>query len=145
MRRKFRLATVLRARKAQEDAARSAVSRARGQAAAAQLRHYEQERALAARQPAEGASATAYVAAQASLQGLAADVAAAAALSQQAEASVQHSVDALADAAARHQSVRTLADRHAEAVRAGELAANQRVIDEIASTNRRAGTQDGPR
>ncbi|MBI1758588.1 MAG: flagellar FliJ family protein [Actinobacteria bacterium] len=145
MSRKFRLASVLRARKAQEDAARTAVRRARASAEAAQERHRDHEQALATRRLPSGASAAAYVAAQASLHALAADVAAAAALSEEATYAVQERMAALTDAAARHRSVRKLAERHADTVRDADTAASQRAIDEMATEGHRRIAGDGAR
>jgi flagellar export protein FliJ len=145
MSRIFRLASVLRARKAQEDAARTAVHHAHRGAEQARDQHRSQEQALAARRPANGVSGAAYVASQAGLRSLAADVAAAAALSLEAAEVVQQQLAALSDAAARHRSVRKLAERHAETLRNADAASNQRAMDEIAADGRRRIAGEGSR
>jgi flagellar protein FliJ len=139
MTRRFRLATVLRARQAQEKVAKAAVLRARAAAAAATERHAEQESALAARPTVDGGAATWYVAALAARQALAGEVSAAAGLAERTAEQLAEQTTELIDAAIRRRSMETLADRHAAAVQEAELAAGQRVLDEVATNRRPTG------
>jgi flagellar export protein FliJ len=133
---RFRLAGVLRARQLQEDAARGAVMHARAEAAKTIAEVTRRERALAGTAPPSGVTALAFVAAQAARRSMAAELAAAVAASQQAHAAIDERVSDYTAASIRRRGVEKLGERHATAVRAAEDAAQQRELDDLASTAR---------
>jgi flagellar biosynthesis chaperone FliJ len=137
MTRRFRLASVLRARQAQEKVAKAAVVRARAAAAASSERRAERERALTARPTVDGGPAAWYIAALAARQALAGELSAADRRTEEAAEQVTERITELTDAAIRRRSMETLADRHAAAAQHAELAASQRVLDEVAGATRR--------
>ncbi|BFU42119.1 hypothetical protein [Krasilnikovia sp. MM14-A1004] len=134
MNRLFRLAPVLRARKAQEDAARGAVIQSRAEIREAQAlvkrRHLELTGADA---PTEG-TARAMVASLVARQSLAASLSDAHRMVAEAEEATEEKVEELANAAKRRRAVEMLAERHAEAVRRHDLATDQQNLDELAVT-----------
>ncbi|GAA0418604.1 hypothetical protein Aca07nite_05950 [Actinoplanes capillaceus] len=134
MNRLFRLAPVLRARKAQEDAARGAViqSRADVRDAEAMVRRRKLE-LVGADAPSEG-SARAMVAALVARQSLAAGLFDAQRMVTAAEEIEQERLAALADAAKRRRAVEMMGDRHAAMVKAHDLRTDQAVLDELAVT-----------
>jgi hypothetical protein len=136
MERRFRLAAVLRARLVQEQVARGAVVRARADARAAADRCAAREQALTDHPTVDGGPAAWYMAALAARQALAGEMFAAGRLAEQAAERVVERAADLTGAAIRRRSVEALADRHAAAVQHAELAAGQRVVDEIAATRR---------
>jgi flagellar protein FliJ len=132
----FRLGPVLRARKAQEDAARGAVVRSRAEIRdAQQLLRRRQLELAGADAPTEG-TARAMVASMVARQALAAGVSGAHELVAGAEEATREKVGELADAAKRRRAVELMAERHAETVRVGDLAADQRNLDELAVTTK---------
>lgn len=136
MNRRFKLGPVLRARQAQEDLSRSAVIQARVEAeSAAALVKRRQLDLAGADAPNEG-TARAMVASMVARQSLAAGLAAASQLVTDAEDIVAARNADLADAAKRRRAVELLGERHAEAVRVSDLAADQRNLDELAVTSR---------
>jgi flagellar export protein FliJ len=139
----FRLGPVLRARKAQEDVARGAVSQSRAEVrdAAALVRRRQLELA-GADAPSEG-TARAMVASMVARQSLAACLSGAHQLVTDAEEQTRERVAELADAAKRHRAVETLAERHAETVRAHDLAVDQANIDELAVTAKQRAAARG--
>lgn len=137
MTRKFRLASVLRARRAQEDMAKGEVVRARAAAEAAVQRRAHSERALAVRGRPDSGTSRAYAAALSARQALAGELALAVRLADDADRAVRGKVDGLTEAAVRRRTMEKLADRHAEAVERADAEAGQQLIDEIASTRRR--------
>jgi flagellar protein FliJ len=142
MDRRFRLAAVLRARLVQEKVAKGAVIWARADAQAAIERHAAREHALTDRPTVDGGLAAWYVAALSARQALAGEMFAAGRLAEQAAERVVERTTELTAAAVRRRSVESLADRHAAAVQQAELAAGQRVIDEVAATRRATGGTD---
>ncbi|RZU50459.1 hypothetical protein EV385_2231 [Krasilnikovia cinnamomea] len=134
MNRFFRLAPVLRARKAQEDVARGAVLQSQAEIRHAQAlvkrRHLELTGSDA---PTEG-TARAMVASLVARQSLAAGLFDAHRMVAEAEEATQEKMDELADAAKRRRAVELLAERHAEAVRRHDLALDQQNLDELAVT-----------
>ncbi|GGN15391.1 hypothetical protein FHR83_004737 [Actinoplanes campanulatus] len=134
MNRLFRLAPVLRARKAQEDAARGAViqSRADVRDAEAMVRRRRLE-LVGADAPSEG-SARAMVAALVARQSLASGLFDAQRMVTAAEEIEQERLAALADAAKRRRAVEMMGDRHAAMVKAHDLRTDQAVLDELAVT-----------
>jgi flagellar export protein FliJ len=132
----FRLAPVLRARKAQEDAAHGALNQSR-----AEIRHAQalvKRRRLdlvGADAPSEG-SARAMVASLVARQSLAASLSGAQRMVTDAEDVEQERLAALAEAAKRRRAVEMLSERHAEAVRAHDLKVDQRALDDLAITTK---------
>lgn len=143
MNRLFRLGPVLRARKAQEDAARGAVvqSRAEERDAAALVKRRQFDLA-GADAPTEG-TARAMVASLVARQSLAASLSGAHQLVTDAEEVTRERVTELADAAKRRRAVEMMAERHAEAVRVHELAVDQANLDELAVTSRQRAAARG--
>ena len=136
MNRMFRLGPVLRARKAQEDAARGAVIQSRREIRDAQA--LAKRRALdltGAEAPTEG-TARAMVASMVARQSLAAGLSGAHRMVTDAEEVTREKTAQLADAAKRRRVVEMLAERHAETVRRHDLAADQAAIDELAVTTK---------
>jgi flagellar FliJ protein len=132
----FRLSPVLRARKAQEDAARGAVT-----ASHVEIRHAQalvKRRALhlaGADAPTEG-TARAMVASLAARQSLAASLSGAHQLVADAEEQTREKIAELADAAKRRRAVEMMAERHAETVRVLGLKTEQTDLDELAVTSK---------
>lgn len=143
MNRMFRLGPVLRARKAQEDAARGAVvqSRADVRDAAALVKRRQLDLA-GADAPSEG-TARAMVASLVARQSLAASLSGAHRMVVDAEEVTRERVAELADAAKRRRAVELMAERHAEAVRVHDLATDQASIDELAVTSRQRAAARG--
>jgi flagellar FliJ protein len=137
MTRRFRLASVLRARQAQEKIAKAAVLRARSAEAEAIERRAEREHALTDGPTVDGGPAAWYLATLAARQALAGELSAAALLADRAAEQVAERTAELTDAAIRRRSMETLADRHAAAVQHAELAVSQRALDEVAAATRR--------
>jgi flagellar protein FliJ len=132
----FKLAPVLRARKAQEDAAQGALNQSR-----AEVRHAKalvkrrQLDLIGADAPSEG-SARAMVASLVARQSLAAGLSGAQRMVTDAEDVERDRLASLADAAKRRRAVEMLAERHAEMVRTHDLKVDQAALDEIAVTSK---------
>ncbi|GLW33951.1 flagellar export protein FliJ [Actinoplanes regularis] len=136
MNRLFRLAPVLRARKAQEDAARGDLTQSRAEIQEAQaLVKRRQLELVGADAPSEG-SARAMVAALVARQSLAAGVFGAQRMVTDAEAVEREKMAALTDAAKRRRAVEMLSERHAALVRAHDLRTDQANLDELAITSK---------
>lgn len=134
MNRMFRLAPVLRARKAQEDAARGAVIQSRADIREAQaLVKRRRLELIGADAPSEG-SARAMVAALVARQSLAAGVFGAQRMVTDAEEVERERLAALSDAAKRRRAVEMMAERHAATVKAHDLRTDQAGLDELAVT-----------
>jgi flagellar protein FliJ len=132
----FRLGPVLRARQAQEDAARGAVIRSRAQVREAQQLVKRRQLELAgADAPTEG-TARAMVASMVARQSLAAGLSGAHHLVTDAEGLTREKIAQLADAAKRRRAVEMMAERHAETVRRQDLARDQADLDELAVTTK---------
>jgi flagellar FliJ protein len=130
----FRLAPVLRARKAQEDAARGAVIQSRAEIREAEALVKRRKLDLVgADAPSEG-SARAMVAALVARQSLAAGLFDAQRMVTGAEQIEQEKLAALADAAKRRRAVEMMAERHAATVKAHDLRTDQAALDELAVT-----------
>jgi flagellar FliJ protein len=130
----FRLGPVLRARKAQEDAAKGAVIQSRQEIRDAQALVKRRQLDLAgADAPTEG-TARAMVASMVARQSMAATLSGAHRMVADAEELTREKQAELADAAKRHRAVERMAERHAETVRAHDLRAEQLAIDEMAVT-----------
>ena len=136
MNRLFRLGPVLRARKAQEDAARGAVIQSRQEIRAAQALAKRRALDLAgADAPTEG-TARAMVASMVARQSLAAGLSGAHGMVADAEDLTREKVAALADAAKRRRAVEMMAERHAETVRRHDIRTDQANLDELAVTTK---------
>jgi flagellar FliJ protein len=130
----FRLGPVLRARKAQEDAAKGAVIQSRQEIRDAQALVKRRQLDLAgADAPTEG-TARAMVASMVARQSMAATLSGAHRMVADAEELAREKQAELADAAKRHRAVEMMAERHAEAVRAHDLRTEQLTVDEMAVT-----------
>ncbi|MFI7596950.1 hypothetical protein [Actinoplanes sp. NPDC049681] len=136
MNRLFRLGPVLRARKAQEDAARGAVIQSRQEIRDAQAMVKRRQLELAgADAPSEG-TARAMVASMVARQSMAATLSGAHRMVVDAEERTRDKEAELAIAARRRRAVEMLAERHAETVRKHDLAVEQVALDEIAVTTK---------
>ncbi|GID25089.1 cell envelope biogenesis protein TolA [Paractinoplanes brasiliensis] len=136
MNRFFRLSPVLRARKAQEDAAKGAVIQSRAQIREAQdLVRRKQLDLVGAEAPTE-ASARAMVASLVARQSLAGALMSAHRMVSDAEEVERERMAVLADAAKRRRAVEMMAERHAEMVRANDLRKDQANLDELAMTSK---------
>jgi flagellar FliJ protein len=136
LKRIFGLAPVLRARKAQEDAARGAVNQSRAEIRDAQaLVKRRSLQLVGAEAPSEG-SARAMVASLVARQSLAAGLFDAQRMVTDAEQVERERMAVLADAAKRRRAVEMMAERHAELVRAHDLRTDQASLDELATTSK---------
>jgi len=132
----FKLAPVLRARKAQEDAAQGALNQSRAEIRHAQAMVKRKRLDLVgADAPTEG-SARAMVASLVARQSLAASLSGAQKMVTDAEDVERERMAALAEAAKRRRAVEMLAERHADAVRAHDLKVDQANLDDIAVTSK---------
>jgi flagellar biosynthesis chaperone FliJ len=129
-----RLGAVLRARQAQEDAAKGEVLRARRASRAAHKLARQQEQHLDQDSLPDEGVARAIIAALAARQALAADLSAAKQAAIVADEETGERVGELGEAAKRRRAVERLLDRQLEEQRRSALAADQRVLDEIAGT-----------
>lgn len=136
MNRFFRLSPVLRARKAQEDAAKGAVIQSRAEIRQAeQLVRRRQLDLVGSDAPTEG-TARAMVASLVARQSLAGALMSAQRMVSDAEEVERERMSVLADAAKRRRAVEMMAERHAEMVRANDLRTDQANLDEIALTTK---------
>lgn len=136
MNRMFKLAPVLRARKAQEDVAQGALNQSRAEVRHAQaLVKRRRLDLVGADAPSEG-SARAMVASLVARQSLAAGLFSAQRMVTDAEGVERERLAALADAAKRRRAVERLAERHAEAVRDHDLSVDQASLDELAISSK---------
>jgi flagellar protein FliJ len=130
----FRLSPVLRARKAQEDAAKGAVIQSRAEIRDAQaLVRRKQLDLVGSEAPTEG-TARAMVASLVARQSLAGALMSAQKMVTEAEEVERERMAVLADAAKRRRAVEMMAERHAEMVRANDLRKDQANLDELAMT-----------
>lgn len=130
---RFRLAGVLRARLAQERAAKATVARAYADEAVAEQRRTRLDEALTGRTMTGRTAASWYVAALSARQAMAAEAFDAGRLVAAAADVTQARTAELTAAAVRRRTLETLADRHAEAERRAEDRAEQRALDELAA------------
>jgi flagellar FliJ protein len=130
----FRLGPVLRARKAQEDAAKGAAIQSRQEIRDAQALVKRRQLDLAgADAPTEG-TARAMVASMVARQSMAATLSGAHRMVADAEELAREKQAELADAAKRHRAVELMAERHTETVKAHDLRTEQLAVDEMAVT-----------
>lgn len=136
MNRLFRLGPVLRARKAQEDAARGAVNQSRAEILDAQALVKRRKLDLVgAEAPTEG-TARAMVASIVARQSLAAGLISAQRMVTDAEQLERERLAVLAEAAKRRRAVELMGERHAEMVRAHDLRKDQASLDELSMTSK---------
>ncbi|MCM4077227.1 MULTISPECIES: cell envelope biogenesis protein TolA [Paractinoplanes] len=127
---------MLRARKAQEDAAKGAVIQSRADVREAQaLVRRKQLDLVGAEAPTE-ATARAMVASLVARQSLAGALMSAQKMVTEAEEVERDRMAVLADAAKRRRAVEMMAERHAEMVRANDLRKDQANLDELAMTSK---------
>ena len=134
MNRLFRLGPVLRARKAQEDAARGAVLQSRQEILHAQALVKRRQLDLAGADAPNEGTARAMVASLVARQSMAATLSGAHRMVADAEELSREKQAELADAAKRRRAVESMAERHAETVRAHDLRTEQNTLDEMAVT-----------
>ncbi|GAA1577034.1 hypothetical protein GCM10009827_118570 [Dactylosporangium maewongense] len=136
----FRLGAVLRARKAQEDAAKAAVVRARGEAAAAHGAVHARERDLDGRRVPDGATSAAFAATLMARQATATALAAAIGAAELADQTVQDRLDDLTDAAVQRRTIEKLQERHDLTRKRTAAAIEAKAVDDLttsAAFNRR--------
>ena len=138
---KFRLASVLRARRAQEDAAKAAAVRARAEADAAAVRARRREAALDGSGMPGRTSAVAFSAAMWARQALAAELAVAQAAARTADETVEESLADLTAAAVRRRTLEKLEERHAATRRHAADTAAQTAIDDLTTAVHHRRTQ----
>jgi len=134
--RMFRLGPVLRARKAQEDAARGSVLQSRAEIRDAQALVKRRQLDLVGRDAPNEGTARAMVAALVARQSLAASLTGAHRMVNDAEEVERERLAVLADAAKRHRAVERMAERHADMVRSHDLKVDQAALDEIAVSSK---------
>jgi flagellar protein FliJ len=132
----FRLSPVLRARKAQEDAAKGAVIQSRAEIREAQQMVRRRQLDLVGSQAPNEGSARAMVASLVARQSLAGALMSAQRMVEDAEEIERERMAVLADAAKRRRAVEMMAERHAEMVRANDLRTDQANLDELAVTSK---------
>ena len=143
MNRMFRLGPVLRARKAQEDAARGAVIQSRADIRDAEARVKRRRLELTgADAPTEG-TARAMVASLVARQSLAAGLFSAQRMVVDAEDIEREKIAALTEAAKKRRAVEMMAERHAEAIRDHDLRVDQANLDELAVTSKARQAANG--
>ncbi|WP_157767599.1 MULTISPECIES: cell envelope biogenesis protein TolA [Actinosynnema] len=126
-----RLAAVLRARRAQEDMARGDVARANAAVAQASAGVARREEQLDGWSGPEGGDPTAYLASVAAGRAMAQALGAAEQARREAEDAATGRQDVLREAATRRRTVEKLTERAADQARKDELAAAQRVVDDL--------------
>jgi flagellar protein FliJ len=127
----FRLAAVLRARHAQEDAAKAAVVRARADAEAALLRAQALERDLDSRGAPDVSSAVAFSATMSARSALAGALRAAIGVTVLANEKVEERMADLTEAAIQRRTLEKLEERHAAARKHTEDKADERAVDDL--------------
>jgi flagellar protein FliJ len=138
----FRLGAVLRARKAQEDIAKAAVVRARADATEAVERVRARERDLNGRRVPDASSSAAYAATLTSRQALAGELAAAIALAQIADETVEERMQELTDAAVQRRTMEKLQERHDATRKRTEAAAEEKAVDDITTAGSFSASSD---
>jgi len=133
---KFRLATVLRARQAKEDAVRGEVLAARAALREAELQAERSGEVLRSRHLPEAALSRSYVAAISARQALAAELFAAHRVTAAAQDAVAEKLREYTEASQSRRAVEKLKERHAVERAAAELAEDQLLVDELATTRR---------
>jgi flagellar biosynthesis chaperone FliJ len=127
----FRLAAVLRARHAQEDAAKAAVVRARADAAEALQRALLLERDLDRRGVPDVSSAAAFSATMSARSAMAGALRAAIGVTEMANEKVEERMADLTDAAIQRRTLEKLEERHAAARKHAEEKADEKAVDDL--------------
>ncbi|MDG6102026.1 cell envelope biogenesis protein TolA [Dactylosporangium aurantiacum] len=127
----FRLGAVLRARKAQEDAAKAAVVRARADAAAAHGAVQARERDLDRRRPPDAATSAAFAATLMARQAVAGALSAAIGAAALADETVQDRLDDLTGAAVQRRTIEKLQERHDLTRKQTVAAAEAKAVDDL--------------
>jgi flagellar biosynthesis chaperone FliJ len=127
----FRLAAVLRARHAQEDAAKAAVVRARAEADAAAVRTHAIERDLDGRPVPNETTALAFNASMWARNALATELRAAIGVTEVADETVEERLRALTDAAVQRRTIEKLEERHAAARKHTEEQLDAKAVDDL--------------
>jgi flagellar protein FliJ len=135
----FRLGIVLRARSAQENAARAEMLQARQEAAEAAERVRRMDAAIDARPKPEGPTGAAMANALWARHAMAADLSAAIEVAGRLDAQVDERAADLTVAAQKRRTVEKLAERHADTARQAEEHAAQREADDLTSSRTRGG------
>ncbi|GAA3398831.1 cell envelope biogenesis protein TolA [Cryptosporangium minutisporangium] len=133
---RFRLATVLRARQAKEDAVRGEVLAARAALREAELAAERSGEVLRGRHLPDAALARTYIAAISARQALASELFAANRVTAAAQEAVAEKLREYTDASQARRAVEKLKERHAAEQAAAELAEDQLLVDELATTRR---------
>ena len=133
---RFRLATVLRARQAKEDALRGEVLAARAALREAELMVERRGEVLRGRHLPESTLARAYVAAISARQALAGELFAAQRVVAAAQEAVAEKLHDYTEASQARRAVEKLEERHKAERTAAELAEDQLLVDELATTRR---------
>jgi flagellar FliJ protein len=127
----FKLAAVLRARHAQEDAAKAAVVRARAQADAAAVRVRAIERDLDGRPVPNETTARAFNASMWARNALAGELHAAIGVTEVADETVQERLHDLTAAAVQRRTIEKLEERHAAARKRTEEQLDAKAVDDL--------------
>ncbi len=127
----FRLAAVLRARHAQEDAAKAAVVRARADAEAALMRARVLERDLDSRGVPAASSAAAFSATMSARSAMAGALRAAIGVTELANEKVEERMADLTGAAIQRRTLEKLEERHAAARKHAEDKTDERAVDDL--------------
>lgn len=138
MAKKFRMASVLRARQAKQDAVRGEVLAARALLREAELDAEKRTETLRGRPVPATDLARSYVAALSARQALASELFAANRVAAAAAEAVAEKLRDYTEASQARRAVENLAERHAAEQVAAELREDQRLVDELA-TSRRSG------
>lgn len=133
----FRLASVLRARRAQENSARGRLLLARQEAAAAAERARRMDEAIDARPRPDSPSGIAFAATMWARHAMAVELSIMVAATAEAQTIVDERIAELTAAATRRRIVERLGERHAEAERIAENTAAQREADDLTAARNR--------
>ncbi|NJC71792.1 hypothetical protein HC031_18995 [Planosporangium thailandense] len=133
----FRLSSVLRARRAQENSARGRLLLARQEAAEAAERVRRMDEAIAARPRPDSASGVAFAATMWARHAMAFELSMAVTAAADANATVDERAADLTAAATRRRIVERLGERHAEAERVAENTAAQLEADDLTAARHR--------
>jgi flagellar FliJ protein len=134
---RFRLATVLRARQAREDAAKGAVLQARAAARQVELEITERTDDLGRRALPPHDTARAYLAAIVARQALAGELSAVRQIAVRRQAEVDERLTDFMVASQGRHAVEKLEERHKAEQEAAEAAAEQIAVDELATSRSR--------
>ncbi|MFG1925792.1 flagellar FliJ family protein [Cryptosporangium sp. NPDC048952] len=133
---RFRLATVLRARQAKEDAVRGELLAARAALREAELMAERTGETLRGRHLPSSAVVRSYMAAISARQALAGELFAAQRVVADAEQAVAEKLREYTDASQARRAVEKLEERYKAERAAAELAEDQMLVDELATTRR---------